>query len=1461
MQTNLRKVLAILSVMAMLCTLLPLSALVSAADVEMLTNGNFETGNANGWTLDSGSSVSSSDKHGGSYAIKTTNTATKYQSMFYQLFEVMPNTDYTLTYWYKYDGTGSAPAIYVFIKDAGRDVTLNDSTSRRDGLTSGSWVKDTFTFNTGDYEQVTINFANRVAGLGGTFYFDDISVMGPEIVTPEEPENPVPEVADNLIANGNFETGHSDGWEKHQSTAFTAEAAYTGYYGAKLVGNGGWGGMLNQSVAVEAGQTYKVSMWVKTVSNGVNIQIKDGGENGAKLGSDWFTATEWTYKNWTVSPTTNALFLNFCGGGNGVAETVYVDDVVVVKAPLIENGDFETGDKTGWSCNSGTSTIVTDAHGGNYALQLSNPDKWGEAAVRTIGVKPNTQYEVSWWSKRVSGTGAFNLIVCQAVSPWANFERLSGENWMNKSADNGWVKNTCVYNTGNNTQMLLKFTSEAANAGTIIIDDVTVEELKEPSFDGYIYNGDFETGKSSGWNLMQQSEITKGASCNGQYGLHLQGNGGWGTMAEQIITTVPGQNYTIFAYVKTNAAGTNVQIKDKDTDAKLASTWYNKTDWRLVQLNFIATGTSTRVVFSGGGTSVAENVYVDDIFMVLTKAMSTDGYIFNGDFESGSLIGWTTHQQSVLSNKAAYEGTAGIIMKGTGWGGTANQTFPVDMGNTYKLSFWYKPISNGINVQVLDEADSSKITSQYISTSDGSDWMLFEKTFNVGYTTKVTLNFCGSGSSSADEMYIDNIAIVNIDGEENVRNTLTQNGGSSVRDVADDIRGLAFRFHLNASGVQIVEGNKFVANSGKLDLYKNRKVEGTLVRAGAVVTRKAEIGKSFTDFTLDSLDDGTYVIDIPAVYLMEKTADSISYVVRVVDIPDNHTATELYARPYYVYNVGGEEVTVYGTMVHGNYDVVAGEHKSIKVLAIGDDSSVDAMENHLGDILESADYDRVVLGNLYNDGALHYAADYTYAQYQYGQWTTESGVSAADVLAEDWDYVVIQSAEDEDTANLQTFIGAVDAATEAPLYWNMPWAIENEYEDIVADAQQINNVTLIPTGTALENILGTGLDESLFVANGSLNDGCGDYIAALTWFAVLTGDTLDQVDYYPVAVYSYAYDVARSVAHAMYAPYAVSDLSEVILLAGSDFQPHGGNVEAGRETVRNILGALADAGYGLFDGFMSGGDYSAGTTEPETSAGLAGLDAEISKVVYNNKFYSQGNHDPKTTVGMTPHGANDPLGAPYGLFLINEDNYTDLGEGGESVAKELDAYFEAKLNRNWGNKPIFVLCHVPLNFSMRTVSGKNARTAMPIVESLNKAGAQGLNIIFLFGHNHSSGYDNYIGGGSVYLKKGDTMLVPHYDNYLVADEVTLNFTYMTAGYIGYYGTTVNGADGALTMTVFRIQKDGSVIVGRYDQNGIHNLKSAGAKNTDKGDTMEPDPTVYESYRVVTSDDDQPYVAQ
>ena len=234
------------------------------------------------------------------------------------------------SFWYKYEGSNSSPSFYAIVKDGSESASLNDANSRI-SPSGSAWTKVSYTVNSGDYTSLALVLQNRTADDGGTYYFDDFSFVGPEPAElPDQPTNPIPEVKGNLVDNGNFETGNKSGWEAHQSTAISMDAAYTGYYGMNLKGNGGWGGMLNQTVAVTAGQSYQVSMWVKILSNGVNIQIMDGGSSGTKLGSNWFTKTEWTYMTWSVTPATNSLFLNFCGGGNGIAENVYVDDIVVL---------------------------------------------------------------------------------------------------------------------------------------------------------------------------------------------------------------------------------------------------------------------------------------------------------------------------------------------------------------------------------------------------------------------------------------------------------------------------------------------------------------------------------------------------------------------------------------------------------------------------------------------------------------------------------------------------------------------------------------------------------------------------------------------------------------------------------------------------------------------------------------------------------------------------------------------------------------------------------------------------------------------------------------------------------------------------------------------------------------------------------------------------------------------------
>ena len=151
-------------------------------------------------------------------------------------------------------------------------------------------------------------------------------------------------------------------------------------------------------------------------------------------------------------------------------------------------------------------------------------------------------------------------------------------------------------------------------------------------------------------------------------------------------------------------------------------------------------------------------------------------------------------------------------------------------------------------------------------------------------------------------------------------------------------------------------------------------------------------------------------------------------------------------------------------------------------------------------------------------------------------------------------------------------------------------------------------------------------------------------------------------------------------------------------------------------------------------------------------------------------------------------------------------------------------------------------------------------TAKYVVDALNAASEAGLNIIFLIGHNHGSGYDDYLGGAAVYVPKGETIMVPNHTNYRNAPiETELKFTYMNFGYVSSYGTNGTGVDTALTMCTFRIQENGDVIITRYDKNGEHNLKSAGKANSidESGYTFD-DERVYESSRIVGANKDEAY---
>ena len=1165
--------------------------------------------------------------------------------------------------------------------------------------------------------------------------------------------------------------------------------------------------------------------------------------------------------------------------------------VAAEKVNLVVNGDFEDGTK-GWVASDGASvkTETVDAAHGKSGKFYGDTDV---TIYQEIAVNANTSYTI---------TVDLN-VPTNHISVWV-IGGNDGTEFHTRSkveAKDGWQSKSYSFNSGNNTYIRLAFATRYW-AYDYYVDNVVM--MGEPTSnvvpgpenppapvipDNMVQNGTFEDG-NDGWTTYQGSTTIEKAAYTGKIGMHLIGNGGWGAMAVQKIDTKVGQKYAFSAVLKTVAVGANIQIKGAD-DAKLVGKWFSAADWTQISLEFTADSTSTSIVFCGAGNGSAESVYLDDVCVTPLQEESFDGYIRNGNFETGSLSPWGYWQSTTISREAAYAGNFGVKMIGTGgWGGTLRQDFSIDAGMSYKLTFWYKPVSNGINVQ-LKHSDGTDIATKYLNAKNGKDWTLFEVTFEAGYSDGVYLNFCGSGIGTKDEVWVDEIKIENLSGGELDRTSPLKNTGISIRDVNDDVRGLAFRFSLDAVGVQ-VNGNEIVNGSGQVKLYNFADTMGTLIETGAIVSNKTG-----DDLTVDSVD-GKKTVKVAAKYLMDATDSAISFAVRVTEIPDAAVNTVIYARPYYTYELDGKQTTIYGDMVSDNYAAVASVRTSIKILAIGNSFSVDAMQNHLYDVLKSAGYDQVILGNLYVGGCSldqHWGyinskqAAYTYYKNDdNGKWVATDGYDALTALREEtWDVITVQQAspnsgQPNTFGNLQKIVDWVETNKtneNAEIYWHMTWAYQQNsthsafpnygsdqmtmYNAIVDTAEntamKVNGIDgIIPAGTAIQNLRGTALGDTLTADGYHLKDTYGDYTAALMWYVALTGQSMDKVTYIPDSVADHYFNIAKAVAHAYYQPYSVSDLSETILLAGSDFQTRP--PQTGLNQIDAILGGIAKTdGYTYFDGLLMGGDYTADHGHDNSVIGLEALKPHMTGVVNQNLIYSEGNHDAPTVEGLTSTGNHDPLNGTYGLFVINEEDYGQFGGGGDTIAVDLKAYLDEKVgNKSWGNKPVFVLCHVPLHYSYRTLLDQQGRTAYPIVDALNDAGSKGLNIIFLFGHNHSDEYDAYLGGSSVYLKKGDTLLIPSRSNFKEYESVKLNFTYMNVGYVGGYPKSSYGSDSTLTMTTFRIQADGSVIITRYDKNGYHNLKSAGVRNTGFNDKMPLNEIVYGPQRIVTADDDREY---
>lgn len=263
----------------------------------------------------------------------TASAHTERQLHYIDWIDVKPNTSYTLTLDVKRQVAGG-----------GRIALLDDDYDSPKEYyiipfhtTDGDWVTHSITFNSGVYS--CVGFA--IVDGGGQVQMDNVRLFEAAkgiAVAPAEGQPTLKPVCNSTsvmemsggetpLTNGDFEQGSLFGWDVYQQTVLSAEAAYGSSYGVHLKGDGSWGAMLEQvNIPVVDGKTYTLTYRYKANRSGANVTLK-GSTTGTQYAYEWAGNTAWTYvtQTFTVEGDT-ALVLNLCGGGNGVAEDLYVDN-------------------------------------------------------------------------------------------------------------------------------------------------------------------------------------------------------------------------------------------------------------------------------------------------------------------------------------------------------------------------------------------------------------------------------------------------------------------------------------------------------------------------------------------------------------------------------------------------------------------------------------------------------------------------------------------------------------------------------------------------------------------------------------------------------------------------------------------------------------------------------------------------------------------------------------------------------------------------------------------------------------------------------------------------------------------------------------------------------------------------------------------------------------------------------
>ena len=259
--------------------------------------------------------------------------------------------------------------------------------------------------------------------------------------------------------------------------------------------------------------------------------------------------------------------------------------------------------------------------------------------------------------------------------------------------------------------------------------------------------------------------------------------------------------------------------------------------------------------------------------------------------------------------------------------------------------------------------------------------------------------------------------------------------------------------------------------------------------------------------------------------------------------------------------------------------------RSVKILAIGNSFSVDAMQ-HLYTVMKAEGVEEIVLGNLYiggcpldkhNANAKSGEQAYKYYKNTTGEWQTYPSLVSLEygIQDESWDIITMQQGSaksgiaDEYQPYLNELIAFVNEKktnSDARLYWHMTWAYQadsdhsafpnygnNQQAMYLGIVNSVNTAVeptaafekLLPVGTAIQNAR-TGFVGDTLTRDGYHLSDLGRLIASYTWYAVIDGQPLYAVNLDKVASQKLTQEHKQLIVNAVNAaienPYGITEI-------------------------------------------------------------------------------------------------------------------------------------------------------------------------------------------------------------------------------------------------------------------------------------------------------------------------------